>query len=143
MKVLSALVAFLAACQFQSAAADGLRSEPGNNAMFLPDINGLLDGAKEQGESLKDKVMEAYTKAEETTDKVLNSDAVGDAKVSVPCDEIWKRVVTCEHSMRSNSLRMKLRRAPRVWEERSRNSLGDAETFLQRIKTSFIPWLVS
>ena len=137
MKVVSALIAFLALCQFQSAAAAGLRSR----AMFLPNIKDALEEAKEKSESLKDAVIKSYEKVEDTTGKVIDTgkDVLEDTKVSVPCDEIWQRVVTCKHRTRSKMWRMTLRTRPRMWAERSRNSLGDADTVLQRIKAPFIP----
>ena len=141
MKVVSALVAFLALCQFQSTAAAGLRSEEGSRAMFLPNIQDAIDKAKEESESLKDAVIKTYEKVEDTTGKVVNTgnEALEDTWVSVPCDEIWQRVVTCKHRTRSKMWRMTLRTRLRMWAERSRNSLGDADTVLQRIKAPFIP----
>eukprot|EP01024_Parvocaulis_polyphysoides_P063678 TRINITY_DN73716_c0_g1_i1.p2 TRINITY_DN73716_c0_g1~~TRINITY_DN73716_c0_g1_i1.p2 ORF type:complete len:105 (-),score=20.97 TRINITY_DN73716_c0_g1_i1:142-456(-) len=81
MKVVSALVAFLALCQFQSAAAAGLRSR----AMFLPNIKDALNEAKEQSEALKDAVLKSYEKVEDTTGKVIDTgkDVLEDTKDAV------------------------------------------------------------
>ena len=93
MKVVSALVAFLAACQFQSAAAAGLRSEEASRAMFLPNIQDAIDKAKEESESLKNAVIKTYNGVQETTNEVVDTgkDFVEDTKVSVPCNEIWQK----------------------------------------------------
>ena len=62
MKVVSALIAVLAACQFQSSADTGLRS----NAMFLPNVGKLFHQVKEKLQkegSLKDEIVQQYMDA--------------------------------------------------------------------------------